>query len=59
VGGTSPLGTKKTMPIHAEASVFDLERIYLNGGSRGFLVGVDPRDLDRVLKVNRVRVAIP
>jgi Cys-tRNA(Pro) deacylase len=59
VGGTSPLGTKKAMPIHAEASIFDLPRIYLNGGSRGFLVELDPKDLDRVLKVNRVSVAIP
>ena len=49
VGGTSPLGTKKPMPVHAEASIFDLDRIYLNGGSRGFLVGLDPKDLDRVL----------
>ena len=59
VGGTSPLGTKKGLPIHAEASLFELARIYLNGGSRGFLVGLDPNDLDRVLKLNRVRVAIP
>jgi Cys-tRNA(Pro) deacylase len=59
VGGTSPLGTKKAMPIHAEATIFDLDRIYLNGGSRGFLVGLDPEDLDRVLKIVRVNVAIP
>lgn len=59
VGGTSPLGTKKAMPIHAEATIFDLDRIYLNGGSRGFLVGLDPKDLEKVLKVLRVNVAIP
>ncbi|WP_243287580.1 Cys-tRNA(Pro) deacylase [Geothrix terrae] len=59
VGGTSPLGTKKVMPIHAEASIFELPRIYLNGGSRGFLVGLDPKDLERVLKIVRVYVAIP
>jgi Cys-tRNA(Pro) deacylase len=59
VGGTSPFGTKKAMPIHAEASLFDLPRIYLNGGSRGFLVGLEPKDLDGVLRVNRVSVAIP
>lgn len=58
VGGTSPLGTRKAMPVHAEATIFDLDRIYLNGGSRGFLVGLDPKDLDRVLKVNRVSVAL-
>jgi len=59
VGGTSPLGTKKVLPVHAEASIFDLPKIYLNGGSRGFLVGLDPKDLDKMLKVNRVSVAIP
>jgi Cys-tRNA(Pro) deacylase len=59
VGGTSPLGTKKAMPVHAEASLFELERIYLNGGSRGFLLGLDPKDLDRMLKIRRVNVAIP
>jgi prolyl-tRNA editing enzyme YbaK/EbsC (Cys-tRNA(Pro) deacylase) len=47
------------MPIHAEASIFDLPRIYLNGGSRGFLVALDPKDLEKALKVNRVSVAIP
>jgi Cys-tRNA(Pro) deacylase len=59
VGGTSPLGTKKAMPIHAEATIFELPQIYLNGGSRGFLVGMDPKDLERVLQVKRVSVAIP
>ncbi len=58
VGGTSPLGTRKSIPIHAEATIFELDRIYLNGGSRGFLVGLDPKDLDKVLKVNRVSVAL-
>jgi len=58
VGGTSPLGTRKAMPIHAEATIFGLDRIYLNGGSRGFLVGLAPADLDKVLKVHRVSVAI-
>ncbi|WP_306590032.1 aminoacyl-tRNA deacylase [Geothrix sp. 21YS21S-4] len=59
VGGTSPLGTRKPMPVHAEATIFDLDRVYLNGGSRGFLVGLDPKDLDRVLTIHRVSVAIP
>ena len=59
VGGTSPLGTKKPMPVCAEASIFELDQIYLNGGSRGFLVGIDPRDLERVLQIIRVSVAIP
>jgi len=59
VGGTSPLGTKKAMAVHAERTIFELDRIYLNGGSRGFLVGLDPKDLDRVLQVTRVDVALP
>ena len=59
VGGTSPLGTKKVMPVHGEATIFELDRIYLNGGSRGFLVGLDPKDLERMLKIVRVSVAIP
>ena len=58
VGGTSPLGTKKALPVHAEASIFDLDRIYLNGGSRGFLVGIDPKDLERVIQIKQVSVAI-
>ncbi len=59
VGGTSPLGTKKALPVYAEASLFELERIYLNGGSRGFLVGLAPGDLERILTVRRVQVAMP
>ena len=59
VGGTSPLGTKKALPVYAEASLFELERIYLNGGSRGFLVGLAPGDLERILTMHRVQVAMP
>jgi Cys-tRNA(Pro) deacylase len=43
VGGTSPFGTKKAMPVFVEASVLALPAIYINGGRRGFLVGVEPR----------------
>jgi Cys-tRNA(Pro) deacylase len=59
VGGTSPLGTKKPLPIYAEATLFELERIYLNGGSRGFLVGLVPGDLERILTIHRVQAAVP
>jgi Cys-tRNA(Pro) deacylase len=59
VGGTSPLGTKKIMPVYAEATLFNLPLIHLNGGGRGFLVTMDPKDLERVLKIQRVSVAIP
>ena len=57
-GGTSPFGTRKAMPVHAESTIFDLERIWINGGSRGFLVGLNPKDMDNVLAVTRVQVAI-
>ena len=43
VGGTSPFGTRKAMPVYAEASIFELEKIYINGGRRGYLVGLAPR----------------
>ncbi|HQR28899.1 MAG TPA: Cys-tRNA(Pro) deacylase [Anaeromyxobacteraceae bacterium] len=49
VGGTSPFGTRKRMPICVERSILELPLIYVNGGSRGFLVGIDPRELQRVL----------
>jgi Cys-tRNA(Pro) deacylase len=58
VGGTSPLGTRKPMPVYVERSILDLPRIYVNGGSRGFLVGVSPRDLAALLSPTPVDVAI-
>jgi Cys-tRNA(Pro) deacylase len=58
VGGTSPFGMKKVMPVYAEASIFDLDRIYLNGGSRGFLVEMDPKELEKVLNVVRVQAGL-
>ena len=50
VGGTSPFGTKKTMPVYLEKSILDLPLIYINGGRRGFLVGVHPHDIMQVLQ---------
>jgi Cys-tRNA(Pro) deacylase len=58
VGGTSPLGTRKVMPICMERSILDLPRIYVNGGSRGFLVGVAPKDLAALLSPTLVDVAL-
>jgi Cys-tRNA(Pro) deacylase len=58
VGGTSPFGTKKKMPVYAEKSILDLPLIYINGGRRGFLVGVHPHDLLRVLSPVLVSVAL-
>jgi Cys-tRNA(Pro) deacylase len=48
VGGTSPFGTKKKMPIFLERTILALPKIYINGGRRGFLVGIDPKDLNRL-----------
>ena len=58
VGGTSPFGTRKAMPIYLERSVLDLERIYINGGRRGYLLGMDPAVLTRVLSPVLVDVAL-
>ncbi len=49
VGGTSPFGLKRPMTIYCEKGIAELPRIYINGGARGFLVGIDPRELLRVL----------
>ena len=58
VGGTSPFGTRTAMPVYVEASIFELEKIYINGGKRGFLVEIEPGELKRVLTVEEVEVAI-
>ena len=58
VGGTSPFGTRKELPVYVERTVLDLPRIYINGGRRGYLVGMAPADLQRVLHAEPVDVAI-
>jgi Cys-tRNA(Pro) deacylase len=58
VGGTSPFGTRTAMPVYAEKTIFDLDRIFINGGKRGFLVEIDPRVLRDVLRVERVELGI-
>lgn len=57
VGGTSPFGTKKALPIYLEKTILDQPLIYINGGRRGYLVGVHPHDLLRVLQPKTVEVA--
>lgn len=57
VGGTSPFGLKRAMTIYCEKGIVELPRIYINGGARGFLVGIDPRELVRVLEPTLVEVA--
>lgn len=58
VGGTSPFATRKAMPVYAEASIFKLDQIYINGGRRGMLLEMSPADLETLLKPTRVNVAI-
>lgn len=58
VGGTSPFGTKKAMPVYVEATILDLDRMWINGGAKGFLMGVAPSVLEQVLKAVPVRVAL-
>ena len=58
VGGTSPFGLKRAMPIYMERTILGLPRIYINGGARGFLVSLDPREAQRVLAPTLVDVAI-
>ena len=57
-GGTSPFGLKTKMPIYVERTVLELERIFINGGKRGFLVEIDPRELLRILDLEIVEVGI-
>ncbi|PLX93556.1 MAG: Cys-tRNA(Pro) deacylase [Desulfuromonas sp.] len=57
VGGTSPLATRRPMPVYVEASILELPRIYLNGGKRGFLIGIAPEVLTTLLNATPVNVA--
>jgi len=58
IGGTSPFGTRKSMPVYVERSILGLPKIYINGGRRGFLVGIDPQALARVLNVTPVAASL-
>jgi prolyl-tRNA editing enzyme YbaK/EbsC (Cys-tRNA(Pro) deacylase) len=58
VGGTSPFGTRKAMPVYVEATVLDLPDLLINGGRRGYLVGVQPAVLVAVLGAQAVHCAI-
>lgn len=58
VGGTSPFGTRTKMPIYAEATIFEMEKIYINGGKRGFLIEIEPKTLKSVLTIEEVAVGI-
>jgi Cys-tRNA(Pro) deacylase len=58
VGGTSPFGLRRAMPIYMQSTILELPRIYINGGARGFLVEIDPRDAQRVLAPVMMDVAV-
>ena len=58
VGGTSPFGLRKPVPVYVEKSVLDLARIYINGGRRGYLVGLDPRILPQLLEATLVEAGL-
>jgi Cys-tRNA(Pro) deacylase len=58
VGGTSPFGTRKPMPVYAEASILALARIYINGGKRGYLVSLAPDTLATLLPLTLVHCAL-
>ncbi|MBA3819970.1 MAG: aminoacyl-tRNA deacylase [Deltaproteobacteria bacterium] len=58
VGGTSPFGLRRTMPMYLERTILELPRIFINGGARGFLIAIEPADAARVLTPTLVDVAI-
>ena len=58
VGGTSPFGTRRRMPVYLERTILDEKKIYINGGRRGFLVGVQPHEILRVLAPKQVECGL-
>jgi len=58
VGGISPFGTKESLMVCVESSIMMLDRIFINGGKQGFMVEIDPRDLEKALPVKYVNVAV-
>ncbi len=58
VGGTSPFGVKTRIPILAEKTIFELSRIYINGGKRGFLIEIEAKVLEEVLEIEKIEVAV-
>jgi Cys-tRNA(Pro) deacylase len=58
VGGTSPFGLRKPLPVFVEKTILALDKIFINGGRRGYLVGIDPKELLRVVAAKPVEVAL-
>lgn len=59
VGGTSPFGTRKKMPVYIESDILALDRIWINGGRRGYLVGIEPKVCVQLLDAKSVECALP
>jgi Cys-tRNA(Pro) deacylase len=58
VGGISPFGTRKSLPVYVESSIMKLDRIFINGGKRGFMIEIDPRDFEKAFPTKKVNVAV-
>ncbi|RJF99394.1 Cys-tRNA(Pro) deacylase [Noviherbaspirillum saxi] len=58
VGGTSPFGTRKAMPVYIEQGILDVDKIYINGGRRGYLIGIDPKIIPAVLPAKPIQCAL-
>ena len=57
VGGISPFGTKRQMPVYAEGTILQMPRFYINGGQRGFILEITPVEIQKALKITSVKVA--
>lgn len=56
VGGTSPFGTRKSMLVYMEETILELSKVYINGGKQGYLVSLNPKEIECILKPRLVRV---
>jgi Cys-tRNA(Pro) deacylase len=57
-GGTSPFGTRHPLPVYAEKTIFDLQKIHINGGKRGFIIEINSHDLRTALQITEIETAI-
>jgi len=57
-GGTSPFGTRHTLPVYVEKTILDLKNIFINGGKRGFLIEISPKDLKLAFPIIEVNAAV-
>jgi Cys-tRNA(Pro) deacylase len=57
-GGTSPFGTRRQLPVYAEKTILTLQKIYINGGKRGFIIEITPHDLQSAAEIREIEAAI-